>query len=194
MKAALPILALVFSTNLLAGVSPETAIKLQVQALDRPSADTVRQMGVVGAAENQWLVQAEQKLQWLMQRSKKLATRLQDTRLRLDLLHTIYYEAKRSGLDPGLVLAVIQVESNFRKYAISSAGARGYMQAMPWWADIVGEPPSDLFDVKTNLRLGCAILRSYLDVEKGNVHRALARYNGSIGRSGYPNLVYAAWQ
>lgn len=129
-----------------------------------------------------------------MAHNKALAERLHNGRLRHNLLQTIYYEAKRSGLDPDLVLAVIRVESNFRKYAISSAGARGYMQIMIIWADIVGEPSSDLFNVKTNLRLGCAILRSYLDKEHGNIHRALARYNGSLGKNDYPNLIYAAWR
>lgn len=194
MKTSIIALAFLFTTPLIAGVNPESVIKLQVKSLDRHTADTVHQGGIVDASETQWIAQTEQKLQLLMRHSKKLATRLQNTQLRLELLHAIYYEAKRAGLDPGLVLAVVQVESNFRKYAISSAGARGYMQAMPWWADIVGEPSSDLFNVKTNLRLGCAILRSYLDKEHGNVHHALARYNGSIGRNGYPNLIYAAWR
>ena len=194
MKASIITLAFLFTAPVLAGGNPESVIKLQVKALDSQSADTVHQGGIVDASETQWIAQTEQKLQLLMRHSKKLAVRLQNTQLRLELLNTIYYEAKRAGLDPDLVLAVIQVESNFRKYAISSAGARGYMQTMPWWANIVGEPSSDLFNVKTNLRLGCAILRSYLDKEKGNVHRALARYNGSIGRNGYPNLIYAVWR
>jgi soluble lytic murein transglycosylase-like protein len=174
--------------------NPESNIKLQVKSLDSHTADTVHQGGVVDASETQWIAQTEQKLQQLMRRSKKLAARLQNTQLRLELLQAIYYEAKRAGLDPDLVLTVIQVESNFRKYAISSAGARGFMQTMPWWAEIVGEPSSDLFNVKTNLRLGCAILRSYLDKEHGNVHRALARYNGSLGRNEYPKLIDAAWR
>lgn len=194
MKTSIIALLFLFTTPIVAGVNPESVIKLQVKSLDSHTADTVHQGGIVDASETQWIAQTEQKLQLLMRHSKKLAARLQNTQLRLELLNTIYYEAKRAGLDPDLVLAVIQVESNFRKYAISSAGARGYMQAMPWWADIVGEPSSDLFNVKTNLRLGCAILRSYLDKEHGNIHRALARYNGSIGRNGYPNLIYAAWR
>jgi soluble lytic murein transglycosylase-like protein len=194
MKQLVITLALLIAQAAQARENPESIIKLQVKSLDRHTADTVHQGGIADAAEAQWVAKTEQKLQLLMLRSKKLAARLQNTQLRLELLLTIYYEAKRAGLDPDLVLAVIQVESNFRKYAISSAGARGYMQAMEWWAGIVGEPSSDLFNVKTNLRLGCAILRSYLDKEKGNVHRALARYNGSLGRNGYPNLIYAAWR
>lgn len=194
MKASIIALLFLFTTPLIAGVNPESVIKLQVKSLDSQSTDTVHQGGIVDASETQWIAQTEQKLQLLMRWSKKLATRLQNTQLRLELLHTIYYESKRAGLDPDLVLAVIQVESNFRKYAISSAGALGYMQTMTWWANVVGEPSSDLFNVKTNLRLGCAILRNYLDKEHGNVHRALARYNGSLGRNGYPNLIYAAWR
>jgi soluble lytic murein transglycosylase-like protein len=193
MKTSIIAMLFLFTTHLMAEENPESVIKLQVKSLDRHTADTIHQDGIVDASETQWIAQTEQKLQRLMRHSKKLAARLQNTQLRLELLHAIYYEAKRAGLDPDLVLAVIQVESNFRKYAISSAGARGYMQAMPWWADIVGEPSSDLFNVKTNLRLGCGILRSYLDKEHGNVHHALARYNGSIGSDEYPNLIYAAW-
>jgi soluble lytic murein transglycosylase-like protein len=194
MKASIITLAILFTTPLIAGVNPESVIKLQVKSLNSHTADTVHQGGIVDSSETQWIAQKEQKLQLLMLRSKKLAARLQNTQLRLELLHTIYYESKRAGLDPDLVLAVIQVESNFRKYAISSAGARGFMQVMPWWGDIVDEPSSDLFNVKTNLRLGCAILRNYLDKENGNVHRTLARYNGSLGRNKYPNLIYAEWR
>lgn len=194
MKRLVITFALLLAHTAQALENPESIIKLQVKALDRQSADTVHQGGIVDASETQWIAQTEQKLQLLMRRNKKLAARLQNTQLRLELLHTIYYEAKRAGLDPDLVLAVIQVESNFRKYAISSAGAMGYMQTMPWWANVVSESSSDLFNVKTNLRLGCAILRSYLDKEHGNVHRALARYNGSIGHNEYPNLIYAAWR
>jgi soluble lytic murein transglycosylase-like protein len=172
----------------------ESIIKLQIQSLDNHSADTVRQSRMIEVTERQWLDKTEWTLQTLMSYNKALAERLRHDQLRHELLQTIYYEAKRSGLDPDLVLAVIRVESNFRKYAISSAGARGYMQIKTFWADIVGEPSSDLFNVKTNLRLGCAILRSYLDKEHGNVDRALARYNGSLWHNRYPNLIYAAWQ
>ncbi len=154
MKIAIIALLFLFTTPLIASVNPESVIKLQVKSLDSHTADTVHQGGVVDASETRWVAQTEQKLQLLMRRSKKLVVRLQNTQLRLELLHTIYYESKRAGLDPDLVLAVIQVESNFRKYAISSAGAMGYMQTMPWWAEIVGESSSDLFNVKTNLRLG----------------------------------------
>lgn len=192
-------IALAFITLLLAQAaqartSQESLIKLQVSSLDAPLADTAHKSDVIDVAESQWLESKERELLGLMARSKAVAGRLNNPRLRHNLLQTIYYEAKRTGLDPDLVLAVIRVESNFRKYAISSAGARGMMQVMVFWSKIVGEQSSDLFNLRTNLRLGCAILRSYLDMEQGNVHRALARYNGSLGRNGYPNLIYAAWR
>ena len=103
-------------------------------------------------------------------------------------------EATRAGLDPQLVLGLIQVESNFRKYAVSSAGARGYMQVMPFWSKLLAQSEDNLFHLRTNLRYGCTILRHYLDIEKGDLFRALGRYNGSLGKADYPNKVYAAWQ
>jgi soluble lytic murein transglycosylase-like protein len=190
--AGVILLLLVQSTQ--AKVNPEGVIKLQVKSLDVSFADTAHQTGLIDAMESRWLNKSEQGLLSLMAHNKALSERLHNRQLRHDLLRTIYYEAKRSGLDPDLVLAVIRVESKFRKYAISSAGARGYMQVMLLWTGIVGETSSDLFNLRTNLRLGCAILRSYLDKERGNVHRALARYNGSLGKDDYPNLIYAAWQ
>jgi soluble lytic murein transglycosylase-like protein len=193
MKTLTSILFLLLAQSAQATATPESVIKLQITSLDAHLADTAHQSGVMDATESQWLNKSERVLVGLMAHNKALAERLRHDQLRHELLRTIYYEAKRSGLDPDLVLAVIRVESKFRKYAISSAGARGYMQIMVFWADIVGEQSSDLFNVKTNLRLGCAILRSYLDKENGNVHRALARYNGSLGKNDYPNLIYAAW-
>lgn len=107
------------------------------------------------------------------------------------------YEARRAGLDPALVLAMIQIESDYRKYAISSAGALGLMQVMPFWQDEIGQPAHDLFDMRQNIRFGCLVLRHYLELERGDMPRALARYNGSLGRLDYPNAVFtalAAWQ
>jgi soluble lytic murein transglycosylase-like protein len=112
----------------------------------------------------------------------------------MDLLRSVHYEAKRAGLDPQLVLGLMQVESSFRKYAVSSAGARGYMQVMPFWVKLIGRQDDSLFDLRTNLRYGCTILRHYLDIEKGDLYRALGRYNGSLGKPEYPNMVRAAWQ
>ncbi|MBI4205335.1 MAG: lytic transglycosylase domain-containing protein [Betaproteobacteria bacterium] len=131
---------------------------------------------------------------WLDAMSRKLAKRMPNRRAREEFLVTVHYEAKRAGLDPQLVLGVIQVESNFRKYAVSSAGARGYMQVMPFWVKLIGTRRHNLFHLRTNLRYGCMILRHYLDMEKGNLFRALGRYNGSLGQAEYPNLVVRAWQ
>ena len=131
---------------------------------------------------------------WLGELSRRLEKRIPDREYRIDLLRSIHYEATRAGLDPQLVLGLIQVESAFRKYAVSSVGARGYMQVMPFWLKVIGRPEDNLFDMRTNLRYGCTILRHYLDIEKGDLFRALGRYNGSLGKAEYPNLVRAAWQ
>jgi len=136
----------------------------------------------------------QEKVEWLTEMSQRLVKRVPDRTARLELLKTIYYEAKRAGLDPQLVLGLIQVESNFRKYAVSSAGARGYMQVMPFWVKLIGQKDSNLFHMRTNLRYGCTILRHYLDIEKGDLYRALGRYNGSLGQPEYPNMVRGAWE
>ncbi len=128
---------------------------------------------------------------WLAEMSARLARRMPDAEQRTEFLITVQYEASRAGLDPQLVLAVIQHESAFRKYAVSTASARGYMQVMPFWVRLIGSPEHNLFHLRTNLRYGCVILRHYLDMENGNVVRALARYNGSLGRFDYPNAVLA---
>lgn len=133
-------------------------------------------------------------LGWRDSMSGRLARWLPDEATRIDLLDTVHYEATRAGLDPQLVLGLIQVESAFRKYAVSSAGARGYMQIMPFWIGVIGRPDDNLFHMRTNLRYGCIILRHYLDIEKGNLFRALGRYNGSLGKATYPNLVRTAWE
>jgi len=131
---------------------------------------------------------------WLKEMSRRLQKRMPDAESRLDFLSTVHYEAKRAGLEPELVLGLIEVESGFRKYAISRAGAQGYMQVMPFWVREIGSTEHNLFHLRTNLRYGCTILRHYLDIEKGDLFRALGRYNGSLGRSKYPNLVRAAWR
>ena len=131
---------------------------------------------------------------WLTEMSRRLEKRIPNREYRLDLLRSVHYEATRAGLDPQLVLGLMQVESGFRKYAVSSAGARGYMQVMPFWVKLIGRPYDNLFDLRTSLRYGCTILRHYLDIEKGDLYRALGRYNGSLGRPEYPNMVRAAWQ
>jgi soluble lytic murein transglycosylase-like protein len=136
----------------------------------------------------------EDKIDWLTEMSRRLEKRMPDRAARLEFLKTVRYEAQRAGLDPQLVLGLIQVESGFRKYAVSSAGARGYMQVMPFWVKLIGNADSNLFHLRTNLRFGCTILRHYLDIENGDLFRALGRYNGSLGRPEYPNLVRATWE
>jgi soluble lytic murein transglycosylase-like protein len=131
-------------------------------------------------------------LRWLGTTSDKLKKRKSEHAVRLEFLEAVWYESKRAGLEPALVLGLIQVESGFRKYAISSAGARGYMQVMPFWARTIGNgDASGLFHMQTNLRFGCVILRHYLDIEKGDLFLALGRYNGSRGRGEYPDAVFA---
>ena len=132
-------------------------------------------------------------LRWLGEMSERLRKRQADATTRIEFLETVWYESKRAGLEPALVLGLIQVESGFRKYAISSAGARGYMQVMPFWARLIGGGDvTALFHLQTNLRFGCVILRHYLDIERGDLFLALGRYNGSRGRAPYPNLVFGA--
>ena len=130
---------------------------------------------------------------WLAEMSARLIKNIPDDITRQDFLITVHYEAKRAGLDPQLVLGVIQVESKFRKYAISKAGARGYMQVMPFWTKLIGDGDQNLFNLRTNLRYGCTILRHYLTIEHGDTSRALARYNGTLGKSRYPDNVLRAW-
>lgn len=129
---------------------------------------------------------------WLMDMSTRLKSRVPDDDTRLELLKNIHYESKKAGLDPELVLAVINVESNFNRWAISHAGAQGLMQIMPFWLKEIPQAGDNLFDIRTNLRFGCTILRHYLDKEKGDRQRALARYNGSLGKMWYPNRVFDA--
>jgi soluble lytic murein transglycosylase-like protein len=132
---------------------------------------------------------------WMAEMTTRLASRVPEKRNRTDLLQCLDYECTRAGLDRQLVLGLIQVESNFRKYAISEAGARGLMQVMPFWTALIGDGNiRRLFEMRTNLRYGCVILRHYLDGERGDLFRALGRYNGSVGQAGYPNAVLAAWK
>ena len=131
-------------------------------------------------------------LRWLGEMSERLRKKVADAPSRIEFLQTAWYEAKRSGLDVSLVLGLVQVESNFRKFAVSSAGARGYMQVMPFWTRVIGDSdPAKLFHMQTNLRFGCVILRHYLDRENGDLYMTLGRYNGSRGKSPYPNAVFA---
>ncbi|MEN9842356.1 MAG: hypothetical protein RLZZ612_185 [Pseudomonadota bacterium] len=132
-------------------------------------------------------------LRWLTEASERLTRHKPDLHTRTEFLQTIWYETKRAGLDVNLVLGLVQVESAFRKFAISVVGARGYMQIMPFWSRLIGDgDPAKLFHMQTNLRFGCVILRHYLDRENGNLFMALGRYNGSRGKAEYPNAVFAA--
>lgn len=132
-------------------------------------------------------------IDWLTEMSRRMDRRIADRESRLEFLRAVHYEATRAGLDPQMVLGLIQVESGFKKYAVSSAGARGFMQVMPFWVQVIGRKEDNLFHLRTNLRYGCTILRYYLDIEQGDLFRALGRYNGSLGQPEYPNLVRAAW-
>lgn len=139
--------------------------------------------------------QQQQCERWALALEAGLFKRKPDELVRREFLTTVCYEARRAGLEPSLVLGLVQVESGFRKYAISSVGARGYMQVMPFWSRSIGNgDASSLFHMQTNLRFGCVILRHYLDIERGNLFLALGRYNGSRGRAEYPNMVTAAWR
>jgi soluble lytic murein transglycosylase-like protein len=131
---------------------------------------------------------------WIDDISRRLKDRIPDEGERRDLLATVHYESIRAGLDPQLVIGVMHHESGFRKYAMSTAGARGYMQVMPFWVRLIGTPEQNLFALRVNLRYGCTILRYYLDTESGDYFRALGRYNGSLGSGEYPNAVLAAMQ
>ena len=129
---------------------------------------------------------------WLLDMSTRLERLVPDPAERIEILETLHQEATRAELSPELVLAVVHVESRFDRFAISRVGARGLMQVMPFWLDEIGRPGDNLFHIRTNLRMGCTILRYYLDLEQGDLTRALARYNGSLGRNDYPVKVYRA--
>jgi soluble lytic murein transglycosylase-like protein len=131
---------------------------------------------------------------WLKEMSRRLAKRMPDESERMEFLTTLHWEASRAGVDPQLMLGLIQVESGFRKYAVSPVGARGYTQVMPFWVKAIGNADHNLFQLRTNLRYGALILRHYIDIERGDLYRALGRYNGSLGRPEYPTLVVGAWK
>ena len=132
-------------------------------------------------------------LRWLGAMSARLKKKKPEWRVRKEFLQTVWYESRRAGLDAALVLGLIQVESNFRKFAVSAVGARGYMQVMPFWSRVIGDGDAGkLFHMQTNLRFGCVILRHYLDREKGDLFMGLGRYNGSRGKAAYPDAVLGA--
>jgi len=129
---------------------------------------------------------------WVRGMTRRVTVRFPDEEAAREFLGVVRYEAMRAGLDPHLVLAIIDIESKFRKYAVSRAGARGLMQVMPFWVKQIGAPADNLFQERINLRYGCTILRHYLDREHGNLANALGRYNGSLGQHDYPNRVLRA--
>jgi len=130
---------------------------------------------------------------WIAYQSRNLAGKIPNESVRREWLRMVHYEAIRYKLDPDLVLALIEVESGFNRFALSKVGASGLMQVMPFWKDLIGDTRDSLFDVRTNLRYGCIILKHYLDMENQNLTRGLARYNGSLGEDLYPNMVMAVW-
>lgn len=187
MRIWLLTLLLTCTLPVLAGNQKEEPLSNSVRAmLHKSISDT--------AAPKLIFASHEEATEWLNDMSFRLAKRIPDEDFRRDFLRTVHYEATRAGLDPQLVLGLIQVESGFKKYAVSSVGARGYMQVMPFWVRTIGTPEQNLFHLRINLRYGCTILRYYLDIEKGDLYRALGRYNGSLGRPEYPNLVLGAWK
>jgi soluble lytic murein transglycosylase-like protein len=163
-----------------------------LHAAEQPVDPQLKQRLIAALAEHDDFIDRFDAEVWLTDMSQRLSKTIGEEPERLELLRHIHAEAARAKLPPELVLAVIQVESNFDRFAISEAGARGLMQVMPFWLKELGRPNDNLFDVATNLRIGCTILRYYLDKEKGDRVRALARYNGSAGSYRYPNLVFAA--
>jgi soluble lytic murein transglycosylase-like protein len=176
-----------FSVAAFAGAQREEALSASVRA--------VLQRSVSDQASPKLVFNTRDEANaWLDEMSRRLQKRIPDTEYLIDFLGTVHYEANRAGLDPQMVLGLIEVESGFKKYAVSKAGARGYMQVMPFWVKEIGATGHNLFHLRTNLRYGCTILRHYLDMENGDLFRALGRYNGSLGRPEYPNLVLAAWR
>lgn len=175
-------LSLSVFANVQAGNQKEEALSSSVQSVMRKSISSHHAHRALGAEHEAWF----------NRHSALLVHRIPDEFMRKRLLRAIYYEALRAGLDPQLVLGLIHVESGFRPYAISSVGARGLMQVMPFWQQVIGSTEHSLFDVYTNLRYGCTILRHYIDIEQGDLFRALGRYNGSLGKAEYPNMVLGA--
>jgi len=168
--------------------------------LEEPLVDSVR-TALSSAVANQAPLVPEfsdtesrlQYLRWLGAMSDRLRKKKPEWNVRQEFLQTIWYESRRAGLDTALVLGLVQVESNFRKFAVSSVGARGYMQIMPFWTRVLSDGDAGkLFHMQTNLRFGCVILRHYLDREKGDLYLALGRYNGSRGQAPYPRAVFVA--
>ena len=189
-KIFLVMLTLLFATGsglAVAGGQKEEALSANARAsLQKSMADTA-------STRTAFQNPGEEKA-WLAEMSKRLAKRIPKESERLEFLTTLHWEASRAGVDPQLMLGLIHVESGFRKYAVSPVGARGYTQVMPFWVRTIGTRDHNLFQLRTNLRYGALILRHYIDIERGDLYRALGRYNGSLGRPEYPTLVVGAWK
>lgn len=170
-----------------AGNQKETELTHSVKAMMQKSISDLGATKLMFASESEGQA-------WIAEMSARLKKRLPDQAYREEFLRTVHYEATRAGLDPQMVMGLIHVESGFKKYAVSSVGARGYMQVMPFWVRSIGAKDHNLFHLKLNLRYGCTILRHYIDIERGDLYRALGRYNGSLGKPQYPNLVLGAWR
>lgn len=175
--------------SILGGLALLAAGSLQAATQERPDAELravlEKAIGEADSFEDRFAAEV-----WLMDMSHRLKPLIPDDDTRLELLRNIHYEATKAGLHPEMVLAVIDVESRFNRWAISHAGAQGLMQVMPFWLKEIPHAGDNLFDTRTNLRFGCTILKHYIDKEKGDFTRALARYNGSLGKTWYPNRVF----
>lgn len=184
-------------TSLLAGGLLCSSLAFGGAQIEKPLSASVRAMLQHNIADQQTksadFASLRKQRIWMHEMSRRLKRYMPDRSTRLNFLRTVHYEAARAGLDPQMVLGLIEVESGFHKYAISRAGARGFMQVMPFWVRDIGTHGQDLFHLRTNLRYGCTILRYYLDKEHGDLYRALGRYNGSLGRPEYPLRVKHAW-
>jgi soluble lytic murein transglycosylase-like protein len=175
------------SHSAFAGNQKETELTHSVKALMQKNISDLGAPKLIFASETEGQA-------WMSEMSARLKKRLPNQSYREEFLRSVHYEATRAGLDPQMVLGLIHIESGFKKYAVSSVGARGYMQVMPFWVRSIGAKDHNLFHLKLNLRYGCTILRHYIDIERGDLYRALGRYNGSLGKPQYPNLVLGAWR
>jgi soluble lytic murein transglycosylase-like protein len=169
-----------------------TLASTQLQASDRNVDPELRQLLTEAINSSESFEDRFHAEVWLMDMSNRLKKFVDDEKARLEMLKQVHLEATRAELQPELVLAVIEVESRFDSYAISRAGAQGIMQVMPFWLDEIGRPDDNLIVMKTNLRMGCTILKYYMEMEKNDLHNALARYNGSYGSRVYSNKVLKA--
>jgi soluble lytic murein transglycosylase-like protein len=176
------VLFIICSTNVLAGNQKEEDLKEETKNLMSKSISDI-------APKLNSFKDIKEEYHWMVIISGELSKAIPEKIDREDFIKNVHYEATRAGLDPLLVLGLIKVESAFQKYAISSVGARGYMQVMPFWINVIGQKEHNLFHMRTNLRYGCTILKHYLDRENGNMFLALGRYNGSRGKDTYPNAV-----